>query len=112
MHDGERDLICSALRGAGFSFADPQGAYYFLAVASHLPGRSSKERAMWLREHTGVAKVPGEAFFSGSSAELLLRFCYAKVGEELDDACHRLTGLRVYSPARLFVKMSVLSCPE
>lgn len=91
--DAKRDRICSALREAGFSFSDPQGAYYILADASHLPGRNSKERAMWLLEKTGVASVPGEAFFSDDSGEDLLRFCYAKEDAELTDACERLKRL-------------------
>ena len=86
----KRSMICSALRSAGFDFADPDGAYYVLADASHLPGRTSKERAMWLLEKTGVASVPGEAFYSDASGENLLRFCYAKEDRELNDACERL----------------------
>jgi aminotransferase len=86
----KRAMICEALRDAGFRFAEPQGAYYILADASHLPGSSSKERAMNLLRATGVASVPGEAFFSDDGGEALLRFCYAKEDAELEDACRRL----------------------
>ena len=88
--DMKRDKICSALREGGFSFADPQGAYYILADAAHIPGASSKERAMNLLRATGVASVPGEAFYSDGGGERLLRFCYAKEDDELEDACARL----------------------
>ena len=87
-------MICDALRDAGFRFAEPQGAYYILADASHLPGGSSKERAMNLLRATGVASVPGEAFFSDEGGEALLRFCYAKEDAELEDACRRLRAFR------------------
>ena len=88
--DEKRQLICDSLHRAGFRFADPQGAYYVLADASHIPGDSSKERAMYLLEKTGVAAVPGEAFFADRAGESLLRFCYAKEDDELGEACDRL----------------------
>jgi aminotransferase len=82
-------MISDALRAAGFAFSSPQGAYYILAEASHLPGNTSKEKAMRLLERTGVASVPGQAFFQGEGGENLLRFCYAKEDAVLDEACRR-----------------------
>ena len=71
----------------------PQGAYYVLVDASALPGDGSKEKAMYLLEKTGVACVPGKAFHHGGAGENILRFCYAKVDKELDEACERLGRL-------------------
>jgi aminotransferase len=42
-----------------------------------------------------VASVPGESFFQGSSGEDFLRFCYAKTDADLNEACRRLSRLRV-----------------
>jgi aminotransferase len=86
----KRDLLCSALEGAGLPPCSPQGAYYILADASRLPGVTSKEKAMYLLSQTGVATVPGEAFFHGPNREGFLRFCYAKTDTELKEACRRL----------------------
>jgi aminotransferase len=71
----------------------PQGAYYVLADASRLPGRSSKEKAMYLLSKTGVATVPGGAFYHDDAGENLIRFCYAKTDEDLENACERLRRL-------------------
>ncbi len=86
----KRDLICNALTAAGQTPSVPEGAYYVLADASSLPGASSKEKAMYLLEKTGVASVPGESFFHDDSGENLLRFCFAKTDAELEAACGRL----------------------
>ena len=86
----KRDLICTALERVGMTPYWPQGAYYVLANVAHLPGGTSKARAMHLLERTGVATVPGEAFYHGKQGEDLVRFCFAKTDEELDEACHRL----------------------
>ena len=90
---GKRDQICTALRDIGLVPSVPQGAYYVLADASRLPGATSKDRAMYLLEMTGVASVPGEAFFQSESGHAYLRFCYAKSDRDLDDACERLRRL-------------------
>jgi aminotransferase len=89
----KRDRICGALRQVGLSPSVPQGAYYVLADVSRLPGKNSKERAMYLLAKTGVASVPGSAFFHGGDGESLVRFCFAKTDEELQEACRRLERL-------------------
>jgi aminotransferase len=86
----KRDRICGALANAGLSPHIPQGAYYVLADGSCLPGNTSKEKAMYLLTHTGVASVPGQAFFHGQEGANLLRFCFAKTDKELDEACRRI----------------------
>jgi aminotransferase len=40
-----------------------------------------------------VASVAGSAFFRPGRGEDLLRFCFAKKDEDLDDACARLRQL-------------------
>jgi aminotransferase len=37
-----------------------------------------------------VACVPGEAFFHDEAGENLARFCFAKEGAVLDEACRRI----------------------
>ena len=72
----------------------PEGAYYVLANISCLPGKTSKERAMYLLHKTSVACVPGEAFYHDDSGENLARFCFAKEDKILDEAIYRLKQLR------------------
>ena len=49
---------------------------------------------MYLLEKTGVASVPGDAFFREDRGAGLVRFCYAKSDRDLDEACSRLERLR------------------
>lgn len=92
-HERKRDRLCEALAGAGLSPHVPEGAYYVLADMSRVPGASSKERAMELLRRTGVAAVPGDAFFNGTGGETLARFCFAKKDDELEEACRRIERL-------------------
>ncbi len=89
----KRDRFCQALAKAGLAPSIPQGAYYVLADTSRLPGTTGKARAMFLLETIGLAGVPGEAFFSGPEGKQFIRFSYAKIDSDIDDACRRLARL-------------------
>lgn len=89
----KRNLICSTLTDVGLTPSIPSGAYYVLADASRLPGASSKAKSMYLLQKTGVACVPGEAFYHDNAGENLIRFCFAKTDADLQDACERLRKL-------------------
>lgn len=87
---GKRDRFCQALVDAALTPSVPDGAYYVLADVSRLPGSSCRERAMHILDATGVAAVPGSAFFAGGRGEELVRFCFAKEDMVLDEAAERL----------------------
>ncbi len=90
----KRQMICEALRVAGMEPCIPAGAYYVLADASVVPGDGSEAKAMNLLHLTGVASVPGDAFFQCGRGAHLLRFCFAKTDADLANACERLTRIR------------------
>ncbi len=86
----KRRQLCDVLDRVGLRPYIPEGAYYVLANISDLPGKSSKARAMFLLEQTGIACVPGNAFFQDGAGNDFARFCFAKTTAELDEACRRL----------------------
>ena len=89
-HQEKRTRMLSALTEAGLTPSTPAGAYYVLADATKLPGKTAAEKARHLLAVTGVASVAGSAFFRPGRGENLLRFCFAKKDEDLDEACARL----------------------
>jgi aminotransferase len=92
-HRDKRTRILSALHDAGLEPTTPAGAYYVLADATHLEGKTAAEKARKLLAATGVASVAGSAFFRPGRGENLLRFCFAKQDHDLDEACARLRKL-------------------
>jgi aspartate/methionine/tyrosine aminotransferase len=65
-----------------------------LTKATSLGKATSREAAMDVLERTRVASIPGSAFYRGETGEKLLRFCFAKEDDVLDEACRRLRALR------------------
>ena len=91
----KRSMICDALNVAGLKPYIPQGSYYVLADISNVPGNSSKEKALYILHKTGVASVPGNAFYHDDGGENLARFCFAKENHILEEACERIQKLRI-----------------
>ena len=50
---------------------------------------------MSLLEKTGVACVPGEAFYHDEAGENLARLCFAKEDSVLEEACTRIERLKL-----------------
>ena len=90
----KRDQLCSALAAAGLAPTVPAGSYFALADISRMPGATGDERAMALLERSGVASVPGTAFWRDGEAHRLSRFCFGKTDADLDEACRRLRNMQ------------------
>ncbi|MFZ4699002.1 MAG: pyridoxal phosphate-dependent aminotransferase [Candidatus Methylumidiphilus sp.] len=90
----KRDIICEGLAQAGLNPLIPQGAYYVLAEIGHLGYADAKTAALALLEQTGVAGIPGTAFFHGEPGNSLIRFCFAKDDDSLAEAARRLQRFR------------------
>jgi len=94
-YEAKRDKICKSLSISGLTPYVPEGAYYVLADMSKVTGKGSKKKAMYLLHTTGVACVPGNAFYHDDSGETMARFCFAKEDDILAEACARLESLKL-----------------
>ena len=89
----KRDMLAEALDEGGFTPYVPQGAYYMLAEVPE-EFANAREAADALIETAHVASVPGPSFYASSRGDRLLRFCFAKDFEALEEACRRLKAFR------------------
>jgi aminotransferase len=89
----KREILCAALRDAGLTPYEPQGAYYVLADIRRIGAPNAKAAAMTLLDRTGIASVPGTSFYVDPVGETLSRFCYAKEEDVLEEAARRLRSL-------------------
>jgi len=92
---GRRDLLFGALREAGFDPYLPAGAYYIMAGTGKFGFDDDQKFALHMMEKAGVACVPGSSFFeSPRHGSQLVRFCFCKKYETLEEAGRRLLTLR------------------
>lgn len=89
-HQKKRDKLVKTLNEVGLKANTIKGAYYILADISKIEGNDTSQKAMNLLKLTGVAAVPGKAFYNNTGDLHLARFCFSKKQEELDEACRRL----------------------
>jgi aspartate/methionine/tyrosine aminotransferase len=86
-----RDRLAAGLREAGFVVLD-SGGTYFLNVDLAASGIDEDDRTFALRavrDH-GVASIPVSAFYAEDPVRHILRLCFAKADDTLDEAVRRL----------------------
>ncbi len=90
-----RDLLLGVLEHAGFRCCRPQGAYYIMCDISTFGFKDDVSFARHLLEDAGVAAVPGSSFFDQRErGRQLVRFCFCKRRETLEEAGSRLARLQ------------------
>ncbi|WP_218566298.1 pyridoxal phosphate-dependent aminotransferase [Vallicoccus soli] len=89
-----RDLLVAGLRAAGFATSVPQGTYFVVADAAPLGFEDGYELCRRLPELAGVVAVPLAPFHDDPAlGRSLVRFCFCKRREVLEDAATRLARL-------------------
>src|ERR1700733_2614104 len=91
-----RDFLLQRLEQAGFRCYRAHGAYYIMTDISEFGFADDLSFVRHLIENAGVAAVPGSSFFADSEISnsnpgaTLIRFCFCKKYETLDEAGVRL----------------------
>lgn len=88
-----KEVFVGGLDKLGYSYTDPQGAYYVLLDVSEFGVKDDLKFCEWMAQNVGVAGVPGSSFFR-EDVNHLVRFHFAKSDETLSEAVRRLGTLR------------------
>lgn len=87
----KRDFLAGNLRELGFGVTQTQGTYYIVADISPLGFGDDLEFCRDLPEKAGVAAIPCSCFWMDRRAgRNLVRFCFCKRDETLEEAASRL----------------------
>ena len=97
-YNDARIRICTVLKNVGFNVEVPKGAYYIMARTDALMDRYQERGAdsfsLKLLDLTGIATVPGTAFYhSPAMGRDQVRFCFAKNEKTIEAVCRRLERL-------------------
>ncbi len=96
-----RALLLPALRRAGFTFREPEGAYYVMVDAAPLGWTDDLALVDFLARSVGVVAVPGSSFYAGKGGATRARLNFAKKEETLEEAARRLGSADLRAPGRL-----------
>ena len=89
----KRDFFLEAMRETRFVMQPSRGTYFQLADYGGISDLRDNEFARWLTEHHGVAVIPVSAFYRDPPDDRLVRFCFAKELDTLEEAAQRLRAL-------------------
>ena len=89
-YQGRRDHFRALMADTGLRLQPCEGTYFQLADYGHLSGLPDLELARRLTIEGGVAAIPVSAFHGDGEDRKVLRFCFAKRAETLEEGARRL----------------------
>ncbi|WP_214070687.1 methionine aminotransferase [Mucilaginibacter sp. dw_454] len=91
----KRDYFRQGLAQTQFELLPSYGSYFQSVKYGHLNNESDVDFAMRLTREAGVACIPTSVFYTRGTDHKVLRFCFAKKQETLDDAVNRLLDFKL-----------------
>ncbi len=91
----KRDLFLEGLKSSPFSFQASQGSFFQLVSYGHLSKKSDVILAEQMTRQLKVACIPVSVFYSDGQDDQVLRFCFAKKEEDLEEALRRIQQLEL-----------------
>jgi methionine aminotransferase len=86
----KRDYFRKGLEQTRFELLPSYGSYFQSVRYGHLTDEKDADLAIRLTKEFGVATIPTSVFYSKGTDHHVLRFCFAKRQETLDEAVSRL----------------------
>ena len=89
----KRDLFREGLARTRLRLLPSEGTYFQCADISAVSDLAEAEFCLWLTREIGVAAIPLSAFYGDGFDQRVVRFCFAKKDETLQQALERLARL-------------------
>jgi methionine transaminase len=89
----KRDLFRTGLARTRFRILPSEGSYFQCVDISQVSDLGEAEFCKWLTSEIGVAAIPLSAFYGDGFDQRVVRFCFAKKEETLNNALERLARL-------------------
>ncbi|GAB3809811.1 pyridoxal phosphate-dependent aminotransferase [Spirosoma humi] len=89
----KRDLFLDGLRGSRFTIKPAEGSFFQTVSYAAITREPDYELAVRLTNEIGVASIPVSVFYHQKNDYNVLRFCFAKDDDVLQEAADRLSKL-------------------
>ena len=93
MMQQKRDYFISLMKDTRFTLQESFGSYFICGTYERISEGADKDFAILLTKEFGVATIPVSAFYQDGTDNKVLRFCFAKKQETLEQAVGRLQKL-------------------
>jgi len=90
----KRDYFLKLLAGSEFTYKPASGSYFQLLNYEKISEEKDTDFAVRLTRESGVASIPVSVFYNHPDEARVLRFCFAKTDEILEQAAERLLSLK------------------
>ena len=89
----KRDLFREGLKRTRFKVLPSEGTYFQCVDISGVTELGEADFCLWLTTEIGVAAIPLSAFYGDGFDQRMVRFCFAKKDQTLNQALERLARL-------------------
>lgn len=89
----KRDIFLEAIQGSKFTYEPAEGSFFQILSYKAISDENDYDLAIRLTKEIGVASIPVSLFYHKRNDHKLLRFCFAKTDDELQEAGKRLSKL-------------------
>jgi len=93
MMQQKRDHFIELMKDTRFTLQKSSGSYFICGTYERISQEADKDFAIRLTKEFGVATIPVSAFYQDGTDNKVLRFCFAKKEETLEQAVERLKKL-------------------
>jgi methionine transaminase len=89
----KRDYFTKLMKQTKFDMLDSHGSYFICAKYNRIGDENDKDFAIRLTKEAGVATIPVSAFYHSGKDDKVLRFCFSKKEETLEQAVEKLVKI-------------------
>lgn len=89
----KRDYFIELMKQTKFNMLSSYGSYFICAGYSRISDEGDKDFAVRVTKEFGVATIPVSAFYKDNTDNKVIRFCFSKRKETLEEAVGRLSKI-------------------
>lgn len=86
----KRDFFIGLMKATRFELLTSHGSYFIGAKYNRISDEGDRDFAIRLTKEAGVTTIPVSAFYANGKDDKVLRFCFSKKQETLEQAVERL----------------------
>lgn len=90
----KRDCFLKLLSGSKFKFTPAKGSYFQCLDYSAITKEKDFDFAVRLTKENKIASIPVSSFYNKKTDNKILRFCFAKTNDTLEQAAERLCSIK------------------